>query len=118
MNFWEPFQQMPSPQNALEDRHYNGLADSQPSIAGALENELCPPKQCCYQISDTQFCLEAITCGSVSEHMRKRHGVLAQPAEELVVCEWVGCGKAITRKNIYRHFREKHLEHKRGVGHV
>ncbi|KAI6043014.1 hypothetical protein EDC04DRAFT_2961584 [Pisolithus marmoratus] len=108
-------------QNSSEDHHYHGRAHSQPSLANALENpdaELCPEKFCFQHISENQLCWKTITCGSISEHMRYDHGVLAQPPNEHVTCKWNDCGQSITRKNIYRHIRETHLEHKRGVGHI
>ncbi|KAI6164274.1 hypothetical protein EDD17DRAFT_385556 [Pisolithus thermaeus] len=119
---WVSFQEMSPSHNASEDNHFHGSPDGQPSLASALGNPNgapCPKIVFCFQqVSDTQLCYAEIACGSVSQHMRHKHGVSAQPPTEHVVCKWQGCRQSITRKNIYRHIQEKHLEHKRGVGHV
>lgn len=79
----------------------------------------CAELKYCFQpVSTTQLCWKEITCGSLSKHMRHKHGVSATHPEDFVFCEWNwDCGRC-PRKNLCGHIQETHLGHKRGVGHT
>ncbi|KAI6036909.1 hypothetical protein PISMIDRAFT_684317 [Pisolithus microcarpus 441] len=110
-----------SPSQNIE--HYDGPADNPPTLATALPPEQsetaqsCPKLFCLYRKPCDDLCWQRITCQSLSRHMQTEHGVYEKPGDECVDCRWLECSKQIKRHNIYRHYKETHLGHKRGVGH-
>ncbi|KIK17031.1 hypothetical protein PISMIDRAFT_238747 [Pisolithus microcarpus 441] len=106
--------------------HYGGPADNLPTLATALPPEQgqttqsCPELFCMYHKSDGNICWQLITCQTLSTHMQSEHGVYEKPkdqSDQYAYCQWNHCWKRIGWHNIYRHLRECHLRHKRGVGH-
>lgn len=67
---------------------------------------------CCgWQNEDGRQCGTPVTYNDCADHFSAVHGIIGMAADIKVLCRWCpsSVGKKIKRKNILRHFREKHL---------
>ncbi|KAI6124273.1 hypothetical protein EV401DRAFT_1194505 [Pisolithus croceorrhizus] len=96
------------------DGQFHYSTTSQCSISYAN----CPPSVCLYTGFGGDQCSQTITCTTVPEHFRVAHGIHKLSRSTSLPCNWQGCGQAVMAHNFFRHIRECHLKHRRGLGHA
>ncbi|KAI6018822.1 hypothetical protein EDC04DRAFT_446780 [Pisolithus marmoratus] len=72
-----------------------------------------PPKPCGWRDSGDRICGILVTYDNLADHLAEIHSIKDLSSDVEIECRWCLPGKMVKRRNILRHFREKHLGYPR-----
>ncbi|KAI6046959.1 hypothetical protein EDC04DRAFT_2625721 [Pisolithus marmoratus] len=72
-----------------------------------------PPKPCGWRAGGDKICGILVTYDNLADHLAKIHHIKDMSSDVNIWCRWCLPGQRVKRKNILRHFREKHLGYPR-----
>ncbi|KAI6018841.1 hypothetical protein EDC04DRAFT_3144183 [Pisolithus marmoratus] len=67
------------------------------------------PKHCGWRDNGDRVCDMLVTYDGLARHLAKIHNIKDIASDAKIECRWCFPGKIVSRKNVLRHLREKHL---------